>query len=96
MTPPDFEERFRSPDGNVYHVDPTALRFGPLRPALGFSGFTTQIDGLILSGGGMHPSAGICGVPGKLAAEAVSKQLAGVRRAPVRAAVGNARAPVAV
>ena len=96
MTPPDFEERFRSPDGNVYHVDPTALRFGPLRPALGFSGFTTPIDGLILSGGGMHPSAGICGVPGKLAAEAVSKQLAGVRRLPARPASADAKAPVAV
>jgi phytoene dehydrogenase-like protein len=75
MTPADFEERFRSPDGNVYHVDPTAMRFGPLRPALGFSGFRGPVDGLILSGGGMHPSAGICGVPGKLAAEAAAKAL---------------------
>jgi phytoene dehydrogenase-like protein len=77
MSAPDFEQRFRSPDGNVYHVDPTAMRFGPLRPALGLSGFRTSIDGLILSGGGMHPSAGICGVPGKLAAREAAKQLAG-------------------
>jgi phytoene dehydrogenase-like protein len=75
MTPPDFERRFRSPDGNVYHVDPTAMRFGPMRPALGFAAGTTTVDGLILSGGGMHPSAGICGVPGKLAAEAAAKVL---------------------
>jgi phytoene dehydrogenase-like protein len=75
MTPPDFADRFRVPDGNVYHVDPTAMRFGPLRPAVGFAGFASPIDGLILSGGGMHPSAGICGIPGKLAAEAALKQL---------------------
>jgi len=85
MTPPKFEERFRAPDGNVYHVDPTAMRFGPLRPGLGFAGFKAPIEGLFLSGGGMHPSAGICGVPGKLAAEAAMKGLAGtppVQRAP--------------
>jgi len=77
MTPPKFEERFRAPDGNVYHVDPTAMRFGPLRPGLGFAGYTAPIEGLFLSGGGMHPSAGICGVPGKLAAAAATKHLAG-------------------
>jgi phytoene dehydrogenase-like protein len=75
MTPPDFAARFRVPDGNVYHVDPTAMRFGPLRPAVGFAGFTSPIDGLILSGAGVHPSAGICGVPGKLAAAAALKEL---------------------
>jgi phytoene dehydrogenase-like protein len=94
MSAPDFEQRFRSPDGNVYHVDPTALRFGPLRPALGFSGFTCPIDGLILSGGGMHPSAGICGIPGKLAADAAARRLSGHRpagsRVPAPAAEGIA------
>jgi phytoene dehydrogenase-like protein len=79
MSAPDFERRFRAPDGNVYHVDPTAMRFGPLRPAIGLAGFTTPIDGLILSGGGMHPSAGICGIPGKLAARAAAAELAGRR-----------------
>jgi phytoene dehydrogenase-like protein len=68
MTPPDFAERFRVPDGNVYHVDPTALRFGPLRPAIGMSGYRSPLPGLFLSGGSMHPSAGICGVPGRQAA----------------------------
>jgi phytoene dehydrogenase-like protein len=75
MTPPDFADRFRVPDGNVYHVDPTAMRFGPLRPAVGLSGYHSPVTGLFLSGGGMHPSAGICGVPGKLAAKAALKFL---------------------
>jgi phytoene dehydrogenase-like protein len=91
ITPPDFEERFRSPDGNVYHVDPTAMRFGPLRPAIGFSGFKSPVDGLVLSGGGMHPSAGICGVPGKLAAEVAAKQLGPVRTSAPQAAAAPER-----
>jgi phytoene dehydrogenase-like protein len=73
MTPPDFEKRFRAPDGNVYHVDPTMTRFGPVRPAAGFAGYRTPVDGLFISGGGTHPSAGICGVPGQQAAKAVQR-----------------------
>lgn len=92
MSAPDFEDRFRSPDGNVYHVDPTAMRFGPLRPAPGFSGFRTPVDGLILGGGGMHPSAGICGVPGKLAAAEAAKALSG---ASVRVLPARRREPTA-
>jgi phytoene dehydrogenase-like protein len=79
MTPPRFEERFRAPDGNVYHVDPTATRFGPLRPAAGFAGYRTPVDGLFISGGGTHPSAGICGVPGQQAARTVLRSLRGGR-----------------
>jgi phytoene dehydrogenase-like protein len=74
-TPVTLEARFRSPDGNVYHVDPTATRFGPLRPAVGFAGYKSPIDGLYLSGGGTHPSAGICGVPGQQAARAVLRSM---------------------
>jgi len=71
QSPQDIAARFRSPDGNVYHVDPIATRFGPLRPAPGFAGYRTPIEGLFISGGGTHPSAGICGIPGQQAARAV-------------------------
>jgi phytoene dehydrogenase-like protein len=84
MSVPDFADRFSAPDGNVYHVDPTALRFGPLRPAPGLAGFAGPADGLVLSGGGMHPSAGICGIPGKLAAETAGRALSGRRRRAAR------------
>ena len=77
MTPVDIEDRFRAPDGNVYHVDPIATRFGPLRPAVGLAGYRTPLDGLFLSGASTHPSAGICGVPGQQAAKAVLKSLRG-------------------
>ncbi len=79
MTPDDFAERFRTPDGNVYHVDPTSTRFGPLRPALGLSSYRTPVEGLFVSGGGTHPSAGICGVPGQLAAREVGPQAEALR-----------------
>jgi phytoene dehydrogenase-like protein len=75
MTPVDVAERFRSPDGNVYHVDPIATRFGPLRPAAGFAGYKSPVAGLFVSGAGTHPSAGICGVPGKQAARSVLRAL---------------------
>jgi phytoene dehydrogenase-like protein len=75
MTPADIEKRFRAPDGNVYHVDPVATRFGPLRPAAGLAGYRTPVDGLFLSGASTHPSAGICGVPGQQAAKAVLRSL---------------------
>jgi phytoene dehydrogenase-like protein len=107
MTPPLIEERFRAPDGNVYHVDPTATRFGPLRPAAGFAGFRSPVPGLFLSGGGTHPSAGICGVPGQQAAAAVlrdkrgggvgavagkaAKSVKKLRRAAVRARASQTR-----
>jgi phytoene dehydrogenase-like protein len=65
---PELEERFNSPYGNVYHVDPLLFRFGPLRPAMGFGSYKTPVPGLYLSGAGTHPTGGLCGLPGKLAA----------------------------
>jgi phytoene dehydrogenase-like protein len=85
MTPDSFTDRFRAPDGNVYHVDPTAMRFGPLRPAVGLSGYRTPIEGLYVSGGGTHPSAGICGVPGQLAAREALRGLGSIGSRPEKA-----------
>ena len=88
QSPEDIAARFRSPDGNVYHVDPVATRFGPLRPAPGFAGYRTPIEGLFISGGGTHPSAGICGIPGQQAARAVLRTR---RRASVTSRVRGGR-----
>jgi phytoene dehydrogenase-like protein len=70
-TPVDIARRFRVPDGNVYHVDTTSLRFGPLRPAPRLGGYATPVEGLFLTGAGTHPVAGICGIPGQLAARTI-------------------------
>ncbi|MEA2169184.1 MAG: hypothetical protein QOF76_2484, partial [Solirubrobacteraceae bacterium] len=75
LTPKGLEERFRAPQGNVYHVDPIVTRFGPMRPALGLSGYKTPVPGLYLTGSGTHPIAGINGMPGMNAAKTLIKDL---------------------
>ncbi|MFZ0713604.1 phytoene desaturase family protein [Mycobacterium sp.] len=75
LAQPDIAERFFAIDGNVYHVDPVITRFGPRRPAPGLAGYRTPVPGLFLSGSGTHPIAGINGLPGKNAAQALLKEL---------------------
>ena len=70
---PDIEERFFAMDGSVYHTDPVITRFGPNKPAVGFSGYSTPIPGLFLTGSGTHPVAGISGMPGQNAARTMLK-----------------------
>ncbi|MCW3015103.1 MAG: crtI2 [Solirubrobacterales bacterium] len=70
---PDIEERFFAEDGSVYHVDPLITRFGPLKPAAGFAGYSTPVPGLFLTGSGTHPVAGISGMPGQNAARTMLK-----------------------
>jgi phytoene dehydrogenase-like protein len=75
LAPPDIAERFHAVDGSVYHCDPIISRFGPLKPALGFGGYSTPIPGLFLTGSGTHPVAGISGMPGQNAARTMLKML---------------------
>jgi phytoene dehydrogenase-like protein len=70
-TPDSLSARFNVPDGNVYHVDTTSLRFGPMRPASGLGSYRTPVEGLFITGAGTHPVAGICGIPGQLAARTI-------------------------
>jgi phytoene dehydrogenase-like protein len=97
---PEIEERFNSPHGNVYHVDPLLFRFGPLRPAMGFGSYKTPVPGLYLSGAGTHPTGGLCGLPGKLAAQALLRNGRTGGRSPIRRLIrvpGSAsRQPVGV
>jgi phytoene dehydrogenase-like protein len=76
---PDIEARFNAPWGNVYHVDPLPSRFGPLKPALGLGAYKTPVDGLYLSGASTHPTGGVCGIPGKLAAQTLLRDRASLR-----------------
>jgi phytoene dehydrogenase-like protein len=72
---PDIETRFNVPGGNVYHVDPAAMRMGPLRPASGFGSYHTPVPGLFLSGAGTHPTGGISGIPGQQSAKWLLKKM---------------------
>lgn len=60
--------RVGSTNGSVYHCDMTMFRMGPLRPAKGLAGYRTPVPDLFLGGSGVHPSAGMTGLPGRLAA----------------------------
>jgi len=72
---PDISARTSVPDGNVYHVDMSLLRQGPLRPARGFGGYRAPVDGLFLTGAGTHPGPSVSGIPGQQAARAVLRAL---------------------
>jgi phytoene dehydrogenase-like protein len=85
---PELEERFNAPHGNVYHVDPLLFRFGPLRPAMGFGSYKTPVPGLYLSGAGTHPTGGLCGLPGKLAAQALLREGRSGGGSPIRRLAG--------
>jgi phytoene dehydrogenase-like protein len=39
-----------------------------MRPALGLGDFRLPVKGLFLGGSGAHPSGGVTGMPGRLAA----------------------------
>ncbi|MHB8692188.1 MAG: phytoene desaturase family protein [Solirubrobacteraceae bacterium] len=93
--PPGLAKRFNAVDGNVFHVDPIIPRFGPNRPFFGVGSHRGPLPGLFLTGAGTHPTPGICGVPGQLAARVVARDL--VRgRAPARGlAPARGRAPAA-
>jgi phytoene dehydrogenase-like protein len=70
-SPLDITRRTHVTNGQVWHVDLTLNRMGPLRPALGFGGYRTPIPGLYLTGGGTHPGPGVSGIPGQLAAQTI-------------------------
>lgn len=78
-TPADFESRFAAPAGAYFHVDMLADRLGMNRPAKGLGGYDTPVPGLFQSGAGSHPSGGVTGWPGRLAAQRALKVEEGQR-----------------
>nr|WP_240945917.1 NAD(P)/FAD-dependent oxidoreductase [Pseudomaricurvus alkylphenolicus] len=69
LTPLAFNDEFSLPNGCIYHVDMLPTRLGPLRPARGLGGGSTEIKSLYLGGAGSHPGGGVYGLPGKFAAQ---------------------------
>jgi phytoene dehydrogenase-like protein len=70
-SPSQIAARTGTTNGNVYHVDLGFGTTGPLRPARGFGGYRTPIDGLFITGAGSHPGPSVCGIPGQLAAREI-------------------------
>jgi phytoene dehydrogenase-like protein len=71
------------------HVAWILNRMGPARPAAGFGGFSTPVDGLYLGGAGSHPGAAVTGTPGYLGAREILRDL---RRAERGGVLQRARA----
>eukprot|EP00644_Phytophthora_capsici_P011061 jgi/Phyca11/565409/estExt2_Genewise1.C_PHYCAscaffold_180047 len=68
LTPPDLEEIFSLPRGNIFHG---AMGFDQLfwmRPMSGYSSYRTPIDGLYFCSAGTHPGGGVMGACGRNAA----------------------------
>jgi phytoene dehydrogenase-like protein len=70
-TPEEISARTGVRNGNVYHVDVTLTRLGPLRPALGFGGYRTPVRGMYITGAGTHPGPSVSGIPGQQAARTI-------------------------
>ncbi|KAG7400741.1 Pyridine nucleotide-disulfide oxidoreductase domain-containing protein 2 [Phytophthora boehmeriae] len=68
LTPPDLEQIFSLPKGNIFHG---AMGFDQLfwmRPMAGYSSYRSPIDGLYLCSAGTHPGGGVMGACGRNAA----------------------------
>jgi phytoene dehydrogenase-like protein len=74
-SPEDISARTGVRDGNVYHVDVSLTRIGPLRPALGFGGYKTPVPGMYITGAGTHPGPSVSGIPGQQAARTILREL---------------------
>jgi len=67
-TPDELSGRLGVRNGNVFHVDLSLTRVGPMRPAWGLAGGRTPVDGLVLGSAGSAPGPGVFGAPGRIAA----------------------------
>ena len=67
--PQDFIDQFSAPNGAYFHVDMIPTRLGANRPSADLGGYKTPVKDLYLASCGSHPTGGVCGLPGKLAAQ---------------------------
>ncbi|BFM08215.1 phytoene desaturase family protein [Halioxenophilus aromaticivorans] len=72
----DWETQFNVLNGCVIHIDTCTTRSSTMRPAAGLGGDTLPVEGLYLGGAGIHPGGGVNGMPGRIAAQRVSRYLA--------------------
>jgi phytoene dehydrogenase-like protein len=76
VTPLDIERVAGLTEGNIFHGEFFAPQMYFFRPAPGWSQYRTPIEGYYQCGSGTHPGGCVMGAPGKLASQAVLKDLA--------------------
>jgi phytoene dehydrogenase-like protein len=69
ITPLDYERDYGLAEGGEMHGQTGLDQLLLMRPAPGFVGYRSPIDGLYLCGAGAHPGGGVTGLPGFLAAK---------------------------
>ena len=76
LPPPILEKTFGLTGGNIFHGAMSLDQLYLTRPvAEEWVSPSTPIKGLYMCGSGGHPGGGVMGSPGRLAAQAVAKQL---------------------
>ena len=81
LAPPDLEERFGLPGGNIMHGELTPDQMFVFRPIPGYADYRTPIAGYYLCGAGTHPGGGVMGVCARNAAKVILRdhRLGGLR-----------------
>jgi len=74
-SPADYEDLMDNPNGNMFHVDYVPHQAFGFRPLPELSDYRTPIDGLYLSGAGVHPGPAVTGLPGHNTAQVVLSEL---------------------
>jgi phytoene dehydrogenase-like protein len=93
-TPEEISARTGVRNGNVYHVDVSLTRVGPLRPALGLGGYRLPLGGAYMTGAGTHPGPSVSGIPGQQAARTILRdRRSGTGRARWRPGAARQPAP---
>jgi phytoene dehydrogenase-like protein len=75
LTPADIERITGLTEGNIFQGELALHQLFFLRPAPGWADFRTPVRGLYQCGSGTHPGGGIMGASGRLAAQAVLRDV---------------------
>ncbi|XP_042315169.1 pyridine nucleotide-disulfide oxidoreductase domain-containing protein 2 [Sceloporus undulatus] len=71
LTPPDLEQIFGLPGGNIFHGAMSLDQLYFARPMPSYSSYRSPVQGLYLCGSGAHPGGGVMGAVGRNAARTV-------------------------
>ena len=74
LSPLDLEHRYGMHGGHWHHGELTLDQFLFVRPVAGAAQYRTPIDGLYFCGAGAHPGGGLSGLPGRNAAQVITKE----------------------
>ena len=75
ITPKDIERIAGITGGNIFHGELLLHQLFFFRPAPQWADFRTPLPGYYFGAAGAHPGGGVMGAPGKLAADAILKDV---------------------